>query len=186
MSKFYLRTFGAALFAAAALTSPVVGQSLENTDVDGDIVIRWTAVPLAMAPLAAAIPAVAMTSVTVGPQVTGFPCFGGAAGCVDTTASTVAIPMPLAVIPQKGAVTYTVQFQDNSYTGTCSAAYTLTQGTTAIAHKSYSLSGGCKSGYVYTVAFNTTVPAKPGATKLSGSVVGGTNKSAASLGIAIQ
>lgn len=186
MRKFYFRPLAAGLFVTAALVSQAAAQEIQETSPDGDVVVYRAAVPLSMASVAATTPALGMSLINVGPQVSGFPCFGGNTGCVDTTAGTMAVPFPLAFVPQAGGVTYTVVFQDNSYTGACSAAYALKQGTTSIGGKKYTFSGGCTAGYIYAVAFNAAVPSKPGATKLTGSFTAGTNKGSAVLNITIQ
>jgi hypothetical protein len=190
--KSTFRLLAAGLFVTAALVTQAAAQEIQETSPDGDVVVYRIPVPLPMAPAAATTPALEMSLVTVGMQVSGFPCFGGDTGCGDTAAGTVAAPIPLAFVPaflRPGStatgVTYTVVFEDWGYTGACSAAYNLKQGTTTIAGQSYTFSGGCASGNVYAAAFNAAIPDKPGATKLTGSFTAGTNKGAAVLNITI-
>jgi hypothetical protein len=171
--------------ASLVFAGSVLAQDVSVVLDDGTLV-TINAIPTAMA-AAVTAPALAMSGLTAGAAVTGFPCYGGSTGCSDTTANTIAIPIPAAVFAEGEKASYIVQFQDNSYTGACSAAYTLEPGSTVIAHKKLSLpSPGCKPGFVYVATFTAAVPAKPGATTLYGSVTGGTEKVTAHLAITIQ
>jgi len=183
MQVIRFRSLAIVLLAMVTLAFSAAAQEFGGVVADGDTIIHWRAVPFETTPDTAGKPPLAVSSVTVGPQVSGFPCFGGASGCGDTVSNTVAVPMPLSVIPHGGAASYVVQVQDVSYNGACTISYTLKQGTTKIAGAAHKMT--CASGYLYIISFGSNVPAKLGAAKLTGAVVGGTNKPAATLGVTI-
>jgi len=132
---------------------------------------------------ATSVPAVAMTSVIVANQVPGFPCFGAAPGCGDTVPNTLGMLFPLAYVSQGTAVTYVLTFQNNSYTGPCTIAYSLTQGSTVIQSGYFNIT--CGPG-LYLYNFTNTIPLTPGATMLHGLLAAGKTKSKASMTFYIE
>ena len=140
--------------------------------------------PADSVPLTAGFQGIAASSVTVGAQATGLPCFN----CVaNQTTLNLGLSMPLAVLTQGSAITITVTFENLTYNGPCSVVYSFKQGKTTLKKGSYSYPSGCSTESVYNATyFNTTVPSAPGSTVLQAVVEAGTIKSAVTENLTIQ
>jgi hypothetical protein len=126
------------------------------------------------------ITVIGFTNASVGMQMAGFPCMGGASGCTDQTAGTIALSAPMAVVMKGSKVTYTFEFEDVSYTGSCNLSFVLVDGTTKLDSGHYNFPNGCKPNTVYFAAFNRTLrsPMKMGIGTLKGSLKAGMHKDA--------
>jgi hypothetical protein len=121
---------------------------------------------------------IGFTNASVGMQMAGFPCMGGASGCADQTAGTIALPTPLAVAMRGSKVTYTFELEDVSYTGPCSLSFELLNGNTKLESGSYTFPSGCQPNTAYFASFNRVMKGvhKMGVGTLKGSIKAGTNK----------
>lgn len=116
---------------------------------------------------------IGFTSATLGGQIAGFPCMGGATGCADAVTGTVAIPTPLAADKPGDLVSYTFQFHDISYKGSCSLNYKLTEYKKVLATGRYVFPNGCTPKTQYYASFNVKQPGQKGVATLKATLQAG-------------
>jgi hypothetical protein len=169
-------TFSLLLVLAALLTVPTLALAQDNTASSAPTVFsheigRSDAPPMMMT-------VIGFTNASVGMQMKGFPCMGGTPGCADQTPGTIALSAPMAVVMQGSKVTYTFEFEDVSYTGPCSLAFALMDGTTKLDSGQYKFPSGCKPNTVYFASFDRILKMdkKMGVGTLRGTLKGGTHK----------
>src|SRR6202521_4512364 len=169
-------TFSLLLVLAASLTAPTLAPAQDNSQntaptVFSHDIARSNAPPMMMT-------VIGFTNASVGMQVKGFPCMGGTSGCADQTPGTIALSAPMAVVMRGSKVTYTFEFEDVSYTGPCSLAFVLLDGTTKLDSGQYKFPSGCKPNTVYFAGFNRILKSnkKMGIGALNGSLKAGTHK----------
>lgn len=176
------RYFTLLLAGVLLSVSTVWAQDNSDSSRSGSLSVKE---PVDFVPLASTgYQGIAATSVTVGAQATGLPCFN----CVtNQTSINVGLPMPMAVLTHGNAVTITVTFENTTYTGPCSVTYLFKQGTTVLQRGVYNYPSGCNTTSTYNAAyFNTTVPSGSGATVLQGIVKAGSISSSVTLNVTIQ
>ena len=168
-------TFSLLLALAASLTVPTLALAQDNSErnpptVFSHDIARSNAPPMMMT-------VIGFTNASVGMQVKGFPCMGGTSGCADQTPGTIALSAPMAVVMRGSKVTYTFEFEDVSYTGPCSLAFVLLDGTTKLDSGQYKFPSGCKPNTVYFAAFDRILKMdkKMGVGTLKGTLKGGTH-----------
>jgi hypothetical protein len=170
-------TFSSLLALGAALAIPALAFAQDNSTQSDAPTVFSHGVARSQTPLMM-ITVIGFTNASVGMQMPGFPCMGGASGCADPTPGTIALSSPMAVVMKGSKVTYTFEFEDVSYTGPCSLGFVLMNGTTKLDSGQYKFPSGCKPNTVYFAAFNRTLKSnkKMGIGALNGSLKAGTHK----------
>lgn len=106
------------------------------------------------------------TDISVGFTQPGVPCYQ----CDPLGGYTIATPIPEALLTSGAAITYTFQFQDLSYSGSCTAAFVLLQGQTVL--QSGTAPGlNCQAGTVNYVTWSGGAPSASGAASMIGLLV---------------
>ncbi|HXM24212.1 MAG TPA: hypothetical protein VN948_23350 [Terriglobales bacterium] len=170
-------TFSSLLVLAAALAIPALVLAQDNNSQNDAPAVFSYGVARSQTP-SMMITVIGFTNASVGMQVTGFPCMGGASGCADQIPGTIALSAPMAVVMKGSKVTYTFEFEDVSYTGPCSLSFVLMNGTTKLDSGHYKFPSGCKPNTVYFAGFNRILKSnkKMGIGALNGSLKAGTHK----------
>jgi hypothetical protein len=169
--------FSSLLVLAAAIAIPALALAqANNSRNDAPTVFSYSVANSPTPPMMMTV--IGFTNASAGMQMKGFPCMGGSTGCADQTPGTIALSAPLAVVMQGSKVTYTFEFEDVSYTGSCSLGFVLMDGTTKLDGGHYSFPGGCKPNTVYFASFDRVFKDninKMGVAVLKGFLKGGTH-----------
>ena len=170
-------TFPSLLVLVAALAIPALALAQDNNSENDAPTVFSQGVARSQNP-PMMITVIGFTNASVGMQMKGFPCMGGASGCADQTPGTIALSSPMAVVMKGSKVTYTFEFEDVSYTGPCSLAFVLKDGTTKLDSGHYKFPSGCTPNTVYFASFNRILKSnkKMGIGVLNGSLKAGTHK----------
>jgi hypothetical protein len=168
-------TFSLLLVLAASLTVPALAPAQDNSGSNPPTVFSHDIAHSNAPPMMMTV--IGFTNASVGIQVKGFPCMGGTSGCADQTPGTIALSAPMAVVMRGSKVTYTFEFEDVSYTGPCSLAFVLLDGTTKLDSGQYKFPSGCKPNTVYFASFDRILKMdkKMGVGTLKGTLKGGTH-----------
>jgi hypothetical protein len=169
-------TFSSLLVLAAALALPALALAQDNNSENAAPTVFSHSVARSQTP-PITMTVIGFTNASVGMQMKGFPCMGGATGCADQVSGTIALAAPMAVVMKGSKVTYTFEFEDVSYTGPCSLNFVLMDGTTKVDSGHYKFPSGCMPNTVYFAAFNRILKGtqKMGIGALNGSLKAGTH-----------
>lgn len=160
------------VFLAAVTIAVTPAMQAQTTNAGGDANVVAFGVPDAQQPVMKMI-VIGFTSATLGAQVNGFPCMGGASACADPATGTIAIPTPLAADKPGDLVSYTFQFHDISYKGSCTLNYKLTESKKVLATGRYVFPKGCLPKTQYFASFNVKQPGQKGVATLKATLQAG-------------